>query len=126
MTLRERILYHQIHPLKLGTDILAAVVSLSLLWQHQLILGLATHFAPPILTSALLVSFGSFETQKQSAFGRYLARHMTGAIEAIRFAGDVVMIFGAWYHALALIAAGLLVVLGAWTSGPLRRRPRSQ
>jgi len=31
MTLRERILYHQIHPLKLGTDILAAVVSLPLL-----------------------------------------------------------------------------------------------
>lgn len=81
---------------------------------------------PPILTSALLVSFGSFEAQKQSAFGHYLARHMTGAIEAIRFAGDVVMIFGAWYRAPALIAAGLLVVLGAWTSGPLRRRPRSQ
>jgi hypothetical protein len=125
MTLRERILYHQIHPAKLGTDILA-VVSLYLLWQHQLVLGLTTHFAPQVLASALLVPFGDFEAQKKSAFGRYLARHMTGAIEATRFAGDVVMIFGAWYRAPAVIAAGLFVVLAAWMTGPLRRRSFSE
>ena len=122
MWLREKILYHQIHPAKLGTDILAAVVSLYFLWQHQLLLGLVIHFAPPVLASALLVRFGHFHAQKNSAFGRDVARHMTHTIEVVRLAGDIVMVFGAWYHAPAVIATGLLIVFAAWESGPLRRR----
>jgi hypothetical protein len=125
MTLREKLLYHQIHAVKLATDILAAVISLHFLWQHQLILGLVVHFAPPVLASALLIAFVDFEPQKRSTFGRYVARHMTRAIESVRLAGDLIMIFGAWYHAPVLIAAGLIVVLAAWASGPLRRRPLS-
>ena len=35
MTLKEKALYHQIHPLKLSTDILASLVSLYLFWLHQ-------------------------------------------------------------------------------------------
>jgi hypothetical protein len=46
MTLNEKILFHQVHPAKLGTDIAAAVVSLYFFWQHQLMLGLVTHVAP--------------------------------------------------------------------------------
>ena len=77
---------------------------------------------PPIFASALLVSLGNFERQKQSRLGRYIAWHMTRGIEAIRLGGDFVMVFGAWYREPAIIAAGLLIVLAAWTSGPLRRR----
>jgi cobalamin synthase len=122
MRLREKALYHQIHPAKLGTDILAAFASLYFLWQHQLLLGLAIHFAPPVLASALLVRFSHLDAQKNSALGRYVARHMTRTIELVRLAGDIVMVFGAWYHAPAVIATGLLIVLAAWASGPLRRR----
>ena len=121
MTLREKALYHQIHPAKLAADILTEFVSLYLLWRHQLAIGLLTHFLPPILASALLVSFGDFEAQKNSALGRYIAWHMTRSIEAIRLAGDIVMVLGAWYRAPAMIAAGLGIVLTAWASGPLRR-----
>ena len=83
-------------PAKLGTDILAAVVSFYFLWQHQLIPGLAIHFGPPVLASALLVRFGDFAAEKNSAIGRYVAWHMTRTIEIVRFTGDIVMIFGAW------------------------------
>lgn len=121
MTLPEKILYHQIHPAKLGTDILAGIVSLFFLWQHQLALGLTIHFVPPIMASALLVSIGDFEAQKKSSLGRYVAAHMTRAVEAIRFTGDIAMALGAWIRSPALIAAGLLIVVMAWCSGPLRR-----
>jgi hypothetical protein len=122
MRLREKILYHQIHPAKLSVDILAAIVSLYFLWQHQLLLGLVIHFGPPVVASALLVRFGHFDAQKNSAFGGYVAQHMTRTVEVVRLAGDILMIFGAWYRAPAVIATGLLIVLAAWASGPLRRR----
>jgi hypothetical protein len=122
MTLAEKILYHQTHPAKLATDIIASLVSLYFFWRHRLIFGLAIHLAPPILASVLLVSFGDFEAQKKSAFGRYLALHMTRIVEISRIGGDVVTIFGAWYRAPVVIAVGLLIVLVAWASGPIRRR----
>jgi hypothetical protein len=122
VTFRERALYHQIHPAKLATDILAAAVSLYFLWRHQLVIGLVTHFVPPIVASALLLAFGDFERQKASGLGRYVAWHMTRTIEAIRLSGDIVMVFGAWFRSPALIVAGLVVVLAAWISGPVRRR----
>ena len=121
MTLSEKILYHQIHPAKLATDIGAEFASLYFLWQHQVLLGLTTHFLPPMLASALLVPFGTFETQKDSRFGRYIAWHMTRGVEATRFAGDIVMVFGAWFRSPALIAVGFAIVVAAWAAGPLRR-----
>lgn len=41
MTLEEKILYHQIHPLKLAADIAGEPVSLYWFWQHKLLLGMA-------------------------------------------------------------------------------------
>ena len=55
MTLKEKILYHQIHPLKLAADIGCEPVSLYFFWQHDLVLGLATHFVPPIAASLILI-----------------------------------------------------------------------
>jgi hypothetical protein len=121
MTFSEKVLYHQIHPLKLGTDILSGPISLYFLWQHELILGLLLHFAPPVIASALVITFADLRRQQDSAFGRYIKRMMTRAIEAIRFGGDIIMVFGAWYRSPALIAAGLLIVLAAWLSGLMRR-----
>jgi hypothetical protein len=117
MTISEKILYHQIHPLKLGTDIVFAIISLYFLWQHELILGLVLHYAPPIIASALVISFAGLNRQRDSAFGRYVKRMMTHTVEAARFAGDIVMVIGAWYHSPITIASGLLIILAAWLSG---------
>lgn len=121
MTLSEKALYHQIHPIKLAADISAEVVSLYFLWQHQLWIGLATHFLPPVIASAILVPFGNFEAQKNSKFGQYTSWHMTRGIEAIRLVGDIIMAVAAWYLSPTLIALGLLIVIVAWGSGPLRQ-----
>jgi hypothetical protein len=54
----EKVLYHQVHPLKLATDILTAVLSLFLRAQHRLGLALAIMWVPSIIVSALFIRFG--------------------------------------------------------------------
>jgi len=117
MTLREKALYHQIHPAKLATDILCEPVSLYFFWRQDLWWGLATHFLPPILASALVMRFADLEPLKASPLGRYIARRMTRPVEAARLAGDLVAVAGAWLRSWALIGLGLVIVAAAWLSG---------
>jgi hypothetical protein len=124
MTLKEKALYNQIHPLKLSTDILAAMVSLYLFWLHEPLPALVLHFVPPLIASALLIRYADLEPFKESAFGRYVGSHMTRTIEFIRLFGDLVMILGAWRHDALLLSAGLLVIVGAWCNGLLPSKIR--
>ena len=77
MTLKEKVLFHQIHPAKLATDIAAAVISLYFLWQHDLVIGLLTHFTPPPIASAAVIRFADLDSYKTSRLSAYLARYMT-------------------------------------------------
>jgi hypothetical protein len=119
MTPKEKALYHQIHPAKLATDLAASVISLYFFWQHQLVIALALHFIPPLIASGLLIRYGALERYRDTAFGRYVSRHMTRLIEAVRLFGEIVTIAGAWYHDWLMIAAGFAVILGAWSNGLL-------
>ena len=120
--MREKALYHQIHPAKLAADILSEPVSLYFLWQHALPIGLATHFGPPILASVIVILACPLEAQRSSRLGRYIARHMSRTVESVRFAGDILMVSGAWFHVPAAIIGGLVVVAAAWLSGMARER----
>ncbi len=117
MTVQEKTLYHQIHPLKLFTDWSTGIIALYPLWQHRLLVALLIAFVPSILASLLLVRFANLENQKESAFGRYVHHYMSRPVEATRLAGYVVMALGAWYHLIWLIPLGLLVILLAWLRG---------
>src|SRR5262249_23616321 len=117
MTLQEKVLYHQVHPLKLGTDLTAAVVSTYFFWEHRLVLGLLTGFIPPIVVSSLLLATQDFTWIRDSAVGRYLRRSMTHAMEGVRLAGTLPMAFGAWYHLPWLILLGIPIVLFGWLRG---------
>ncbi|TMD99092.1 MAG: hypothetical protein E6I80_28345, partial [Chloroflexi bacterium] len=68
MTPQEKALYHQIHPLKLLTDICAEVVSLYLFWKRKLLAGFVVLLVPPIIASTLIVKWVDLEAYKQSAF----------------------------------------------------------
>jgi hypothetical protein len=93
MNFADKVLYHQIHPLKLGTDILASLVSFYFFWQHQLLVGLILRLAPPIIASLVVIYAVDLEPQRQSAFGQYVKRTMTRRMEAIRLVGDIVMVW---------------------------------
>jgi hypothetical protein len=122
MTLQEKVLYHQIHPLKLAADIGCEPVSLYFLWQHDLFIGLVTHFGPPVVASLWLIGRADLEPCKNSAGGAFLRRHMTRTVEVIRLAGDLAMIAGAWANRPSVIGCGLAVVVLAWCSGLVRAR----
>jgi hypothetical protein len=117
MTLAERVLLHQVHPAKLAADIGAAAVPLYFFWQHQLWLGLITYFAPPVIASGLLLHYARLEGYAASPVGNYLGRYITRTVEAVRFAGHLAMVLGAWLHRPWVIALGLAVIAVAWANG---------
>src|SRR5437588_7612937 len=111
MTPQEKVLYHQIHPLKLLTDISAEVVSLYLFWKRKPVLSLAAALVPPIVASALITSLVDLEPYKRSTLGRYIRVYMTPPVVAARALGTVITHSGAWYHRPMLIPVGLATVL---------------
>ena len=46
---------------------------------------------------------------------------MTKTVEGIRFAGDILMVLGAWFHHLSLITVGVAVIVIAWCSEWFRK-----
>jgi hypothetical protein len=102
MTLKEKILFHQVHPAKLTTDATAAVVSLYFLWQHELALGLLIHFVPPPLASAAVMRFARLERYKNAPVGAYLLRYMTAWAQAARLLGDLILVLRGFIRSLRL------------------------
>ena len=116
MSLSDRVLYHQIHPLKLFTDVSTVAIACYLLWEHRagwrgaLVVG----FLPSILVSALLIRWADLEPYRRSAFGRYVGRFMTRRVEVARFAGLIPLWGGAWTHSVPLMAAGAAWIIACW------------
>jgi hypothetical protein len=117
MNRKDRYLYHQIHPLKLLTDIGAGFGSLYPLWEHHLALALAVMLVPPPVASFLVMRCANLEPYRQSSLGRYIARYMTRTMEAVRLAGMIVTALGAWHHEVSVIVAGLALILFGWLRG---------
>ncbi|HEU5358747.1 MAG TPA: hypothetical protein VFU45_06495 [Gemmatimonadales bacterium] len=96
LTPRERVLLHQIHPLKLATDWGTAVAAAYLLWQHHLGAALRVGLVPPVVVTLALLRWADLGPLGASAFGRYILRHMTRAMEALRFDGLALAWLAAW------------------------------
>jgi cytochrome bd-type quinol oxidase subunit 1 len=126
MTPQEKTLYHQIHPLKLATDISAEIVSLYLFWKHRLLAGMLVVLVPPIIVSLLIIKLVDLETYKQSTLGRYIRVSMTPSAVVMRILGTVITHVGAWSRKPWLIPLGLLTVLLGWLRGKLLPNTRTQ
>ncbi len=103
MSIQERILYHQIHPVKLATDIVSAILALYFFWRHNFIAGIVVGFIPPIIASTVIMQSVDLEPYRRSALGQYIARYMTRTMEFVRFTGFVVAALGAWYHSVVIL-----------------------
>lgn len=126
LTAGERALYHQVHPLKLATDITTAIASLVLLSHHALWEALTVMFGPSIVVSALFIRFGDFSKTKGSPVGAYLRRYMTTAMQGVRFLGMGIAAVGAWRATWWLVPIGAAVIVWGWCGGFLldrRHRP---
>lgn len=122
MKLRQRLLHLQVHPLKLVTDWVSAMVAAALLWQHALAYGLVVAALPSILVSIVLFWRADANRFVQTALGRYMLRNNTSAMEAVRFCGMLVLWAGAWLNWWWLLWAGLAVITGGWLAGMWPRR----
>lgn len=117
MDLDERLLYHQIHPLKLVTDVATATVAAALLWRHELWAALVVGFVPSMAVSAMLLRWADLEPYRGSAFGRYIGRFMTRGVELARLAGLFPLWGGAWLRRPGIIVVGAAWILACWLSG---------
>jgi hypothetical protein len=122
MSTADRLLYHQIHPLKLFTDVSTAAAACYLLWEHRVVAALLVGFLPSIVVSVLLVRWADLEPYRRSAFGRYVGRFMTRRVELARFAGLIPLWGGAWVRSLGLIVVGAAWIMGCWLWGWGMRR----
>jgi hypothetical protein len=114
MSLCEKVLYHQIHPVKLAVDLASGLLSTWFIWNHEVWTAMAIAWLPPVIVSAVMLRTMDFSRQRDSAFGRYVAFHMSHTAEAVRMSGQVAMWIGAWYHAAWAIPAGFLIVILGW------------
>ena len=126
MTLREKLLYHKIHPAKLSVDVSTAIVAAVLLWQQHLLRAIAVGIVLPVLASACVLLFADLEKQKDSRFGRYVAGRLTRSMEAVLGLGVMLFWGGAWYRSIRYCLVGLLVITLAWRRDTLfkTRSPR--
>jgi hypothetical protein len=117
LSFQEKILYQQIHPIKLAVDILTSVISTLFLWRCEIMGFLIVFLAPSVIATIVVIRFANLDKLKKSRFGNYIRRFMTRRLEAVRFLGQFIMWFAAWKHAPLGIGAGVLVIVSAWLSG---------
>lgn len=123
MNFAEKSLYHQIHPVKLVTDIGSSLISLYFFWMHDLTSGLLVGIAPGVAVSFFIIQFVNLDRYRDSSIGRYVGRYMTREMQALRAVGQLVVWVGTWYHVLLLIFAGFAMIVFGWIRG--RLLPRS-
>jgi hypothetical protein len=122
LTFKEKKLYHQIHPLKLATDISVSIVTTYLLWHHNIFWFLIFCLAPSVIASLLIIRFVSLKNLKESSLGKYIEKYMTSTIEAMRMMGQIIVWIAAWYHLPFIMVIGYLIVIAAWCRGILFKR----
>jgi hypothetical protein len=119
MTIRERVLYHQVHPLTLTADAAAIVAGAVLLWQQHLLRAMAIGLGLPIAASVIVIQFANVERLAQSRSGHYVARYMTRWTVVARVIGVFIAWEGAWYRSAFWCGVGMLVVALVWARGAL-------
>ncbi|MBI5228459.1 hypothetical protein HY988_07750 [Candidatus Micrarchaeota archaeon] len=113
MNFSEKLIYHQIVPVKLAVDIVAGLAALPLCWDHEVLLSLAVGAGPPVVVSAFLLAFVDLEKYKKSDLGKKM-KNSDPILHAARLLGFAISATGAWYHDIWVIAAGLGVIGMCW------------
>ena len=117
MTRRERLLLHQIHPAKLATDVATSFASTWLLWQGEWATAAAVAFVPSMVVTVVLVAWADLDRLRRTPLGRYVSAHMSGRMQAVRSAGQVLMWAGAAVHVLWVVPFGFMVIVWGWLNG---------
>jgi hypothetical protein len=123
MRLADKIRVHQVHPVKIGADITASVISNVLLWRGRPRAALAVRVLLPVAGSAAVLGLADLDALAATSQGQYVLQHMPPSAQAVRLAGDAVMALGARRHRLALFLGGGLIIAVGWSHArwPVRK-----
>lgn len=119
----DRLVLHQVHPVKLAADISASVISNVLLWRHHLGPALSVRYMLPAAGSAITLQLGDVDSLRDTPQGRYVLSHMPPEAMAVRLTGDAIMAWGSWRRSPKLILIGVAVVLAGWSHGLVEPDP---
>lgn len=117
MTSNEKLLYQQIHPVKLLTDFGTSFASAWLLWEAEWAWAAGVALLPSIVVTAWLVRFAELERYQHSFLGQYVQRHMPARIVRERIAGQLIVWIAAATHVPWLVPFGYFVIVLAWLNG---------
>jgi hypothetical protein len=87
VNIQEKMLYHQIHPIKLITDVSTSLLSLYFFWQNEFVVGLLVGLLPSILVSVVLILLVDLDGPRRSPLGQYIADYMTNRMQVLRLVG---------------------------------------
>jgi hypothetical protein len=124
LTLEERVVYQQAHPLKLFVDISAGAGALALFWAQAWGPALALGMTAPALASVLVLRFADLERVSRSRLGARARKAMRGPMQVLRLVGFGLTGYGAWYHLGMVLVVGLALIVAGWTGAtpsPQRR-----
>ena len=113
---RDTYLLHQVHPVKIATDVTAALVSVLLMWDRRKLVALTVAFVPALLASAVLIH-SDLSGLRDTRRGRYVLTHMPPAAQVMRLLGQVLIWWAAYRHRRTGILLGTLVIVGGWSFG---------
>ncbi len=116
MRMADKILVHQVHPAKIGADVLASMVSNVLLWRGQPKAAVAVRILVSVAGSAAVLSMADLDGLAKTRRGQYVLTHMPPSAQAIRLAGDALMGVGAHRRSRALLLAGAAVIVVGWSN----------
>jgi hypothetical protein len=116
------VLVHQVHPVKIGADITASVVSDVLLWKHKPRTAVAVRVLLPAAGTAAVLGLADLGALARTRRGQYVMDHLPPSAQAVRLAGDAVMGLGAHRHSRPLLLLGATLVAAGW-SHPAWPRP---
>ncbi|MET8833600.1 hypothetical protein ABZV78_06765 [Micromonospora sp. NPDC004540] len=128
MRLSDRVLVHQVHPVKISADVTASLISNLLLWRGHPKAAAAVRVALPVAGSVAVLRLADLDALARTRRGRWVRAHMPASAQAVRLAGDAVMAVGAWRRSPPLLAVGALVIAAGgahpwWPRGSTRRAP---
>ncbi|SCL32758.1 hypothetical protein GA0070624_4559 [Micromonospora rhizosphaerae] len=115
MRLTERVLVHQVHPVKISADVTASLVSNLLLWRMRPKAALAVRVAIPVAGSVVVLSLADLAALARTGRGRWIQAHMPPSAQLVRLAGDAVTALGARRRRPALLFVGALVIAVGWS-----------
>jgi hypothetical protein len=115
MRLADKAVVHQVHPVKIGADITASVISNALFWKGRPKSAITVRALLPVTGSLAVLSLADLDALAASRRGRYVLAHMPPSAQAVRLAGDALMGLGAHRRSAALLIAGAIVIAAGWS-----------